>query len=162
MNQKTEAARILKGHRNHRNQADLFDAEGNVVLEGADSTAEALMIEHERPIYVNRQSTKTITTSDGRVRKTFDGFYLSLTSGEQTVKAFTPEGWVEPEPEETGKMAKEQRESIALAAKVALADLVASLTEDTDEDVTERIAQMVAAWARRIPGEGWDERLPQA
>ena len=155
----TEAARILKGYRNHRNLEDLYDSEGEVIVKGAKTVATELSEAEGIPIHVNEQTAKTITTSDGRVRKTFQGFYLSLSKGEQTIFSAIPEGYVEPEVEDTGRIAKETRERIALVAKQALADAVDDLIAELGEDHDERVRGMVAAWAKRIPGEGWDLRL---
>lgn len=143
----TDAAKILKGFRNHRKLGE------------ANDIAKYLSEQNDRPVYVNAQETKTITTSDGRVRNTFEGYYLSLTAGDQTVISHVPEGWVEPEPENTGRLAKEQREFIAESAKAALADLVETLTEALGNDHDEQVRSMLATWARRIPGEAWDNRL---
>ena len=155
----TDAAKILKGYRNHRRLDDVFDAEGNLVEAGASSTAQSLCEEHERPVYVNEQTSKTITTSDGRVRTTFAGFYLSLSKGSQTIEDHIPEGYVAPEPEETGRLAKEQRDAVAQAAKTALADVAEALIEEYGADHDEQVRSMLATWARRIPGEAWDNRL---
>ena len=158
----TEAARVLKGHRNHRSLTDLFDGEGNVVTKGAQTVANELSEAEGIPIHLNEQDAKVITTSDGRVRKTFQGFYLSLSKGPNTIYSVIPEGWVEPEPEETGRLAKEERETIAFEAKAALADLAERLVEEMGEDHEAQVLSMLATWARRIPGEAWDTRLPQA
>jgi len=146
----TEAARILKGYRNHRKLGEARDI--------------AIMLSetHQRPVHINQQETKTITTSDGRVRNTFAGYYLSLTAGEQTVESAIPEGYVEPEVEDTGRLAKEARDEIASVAKYALAEAADSLVEALGVEHEEQVKSMLATWARRIPGGAWPLSLPQA
>jgi hypothetical protein len=146
----TDAAKILKGYRNHRKLGEARDI------------ALMLSLEHQRPIHINEQTPKHITTSDGRDRTTFAGWYLSLTKGEQTIESAIPEGWVEPEVDETGRLAKEAREEIASVAKSALADAADALVEALGEEHEDQVRTMLATWARRIPGEAWDDRLPQA
>ena len=141
----TDAAKILKGYRNHRKLGEARDI------------AEYLSDLHARPVHINEQTPKTITTTDGRVRTTFAGWYLSLTAGEQTIETFAPEGWVAPEPDETGRLAKEQREHVASKAKEALEALAAEMAEELGEDHAQQVETMVATWARRIPGEGWGD-----
>lgn len=153
------AAQRLAGHRNHRSLTDLFDAEGVVVQEGARTTAIALMEKYEVPVFIQKQTSKSITTSDGRKRTTFDGFYLAFSETDNTIESVKPEGWVDAEPESTGKLAREQREEMALAAKVALADLMESLLVEDDEETNAKVRTTFAAWARRIPGDATDERL---
>jgi len=153
------AAQRLKGHRNHRSLTDLFDAEGNVVEKGARTTAQELMEQYEVPVFVQRQNAKSITTSDGRERTTFDGYYLAFSETDNTIESVKPDGWTDEEPESTGKLAREQREEMALAAKVALADLMESLLVEDEEETNAKIRTTFAAWAKRIPGDATDVRL---
>ena len=153
------AAQRLKGYRNHRHLDDLYDGEGNVVEKGARSTAQDLMERYEVPVFIQRQTSKAITTSDGRKRTTFDGYYLAFSETDQTIETVAPEGWVPPEPDQSGRIAREQREEAAQAAKTALADAMEGFLTEDDEDANEKVRTTFAAWARRIPGEGWDDRL---
>lgn len=152
------AAQRLKGHRNHRSLTDLFDAEGTIVQPGARSVAKDLMEEHGVPVFIQKQDAKSITTSDGRERTTFEGFYLAFNETENTIESVKPEGWVDEEPESISKLAREQRAAMAEVAKAALADAMEQyLTED--DDANEKVRLTFAVWARRIPGDAWDERL---
>jgi hypothetical protein len=153
-----EAAKRLKGHRNHRHLDDLFDGEGNVVQQGARTTAIELMEQYGEPVYINRQTSKVIETSDGRIRTTFDGYYLAFSRTDHTIEMHAPEGWVEPEPDLTGSIARERREAFAAKAKQALADVMEMAASD-DPDSEDAYRSMAATWAKRIPGEAWDERL---
>jgi hypothetical protein len=154
-----QAARRLKGHRNHRDLAPLGSPGQNGYQPGARLAAEELSAEHGVPVFIQRQEPKHLTTSDGRKRTTFDGFYLAFSRTDQTIEAIIPEGYVEPETEDNGRLTKVEREQVAASAVRALADAMDAATEYLGADHADQVRAMLAAWARRVPGAEWDSRL---
>ena len=153
------AARRLKGHRNHRDLEPLGTPGQNGYQPGARLAAEELSAEYGIPVFIQRQEPKKLTTSDGRKRTTFDGFYLAFTRTKQTIDAIIPEGWTEPEPEDGGRLSQAERQMVAASAVRSLADAMVAATEYLGADHADQVRAMLAAWARRVPGAEWDTRL---
>jgi hypothetical protein len=154
----SKASSILKDVRNHKYLDELGKPKQEGYLPGARLTASTLSEKHSIPIHINVSQTETRVIKDGRTRTGTKWYYLSLTGTDNTIESVIPDGWSEPVKVSSG-LSREERETIATQAKVALADLMVDLMASTDATRADAIHDAVTSWAARIPGSGWDERL---
>lgn len=154
----SKASSILKDVRNHKYLDELGKPGQEGYLPGARLQAATLSAKHGIPIHVNVSQTETRVIKDGRTRTGTKWYYLSLTATDRTIESVIPDGWSEPVKVSSG-LSREERETIATLAKVALADLMVDLMTTADATRADSIHDAFAAWATRIPGSGWDARL---